>query len=175
MTKTRPVPVYWDSCVFIDCIQKFQPHFADIEPILENAINGTIVIVASAISLAEVVKLNQSTDPEEKQAQTIQDFFENDYIALRALDRMTASLAGSFVRKHNLKPADAVHVATAIHAGCHALLTYDGEQRGNKPKRNKTFLLDMDRKIDPSLQIEMPGDYLRKHGSLPLFRNTAQP
>ena len=75
---SRPVPLYWDSCVHIDCIQEHRPHYDDISGILEDARSGKVLIVASTLVLAEVVKLRQSQEPLEQQAELIREFMEND-------------------------------------------------------------------------------------------------
>jgi predicted nucleic acid-binding protein len=122
-----------------------------LKTIVRDAQAGSLVLVASTLVIAEVVKLNGSTEPEKKQAKLIQDFFENDYIEIRTVDRLTAELAVEISREHGLKPPDAIHVATAILHGCHCLQTYDGEN-GDSRK-----LLAFDGKIGwPFLPIKLP-------------------
>ena len=98
--------------------------------------------------MAEVVK--ESCDsPNSKLSKTdaakIRDFFENDFVTIRNVDRLIAERAGEFVREHNLKPPDAIHAATALSFKCDCLHTYDKK------------LLRLDGKIGwPTLSIKAP-------------------
>jgi predicted nucleic acid-binding protein len=151
--RVRQERIYWDSCVFISCIERTPSRYSILKTIIRDAEEGSLVLVASTLVIAEVTKLNGSTELEKKQAQLIQDFFENDYIEIRALDRLTAEQAAEISRKYGLKPPDAIHVATAIRHGCSCLQTYDGEQ-GCQGK-----LLAFDNKIGwPALAIRLPSE-----------------
>jgi len=81
---TKPTRVYWDSCVYIDCIQKTPGRFDVLKGLLREAEHGGIILVASALVVAEVVKLNACSDSDAEQASRIRSFFENDYIQIRA-------------------------------------------------------------------------------------------
>ncbi|MGA2033073.1 MAG: type II toxin-antitoxin system VapC family toxin [Thermoguttaceae bacterium] len=143
--------IYWDSCVYISCIEKTPDRYPILQTIIREAQAGSLVLVASTLVIAEVVRLNGSTEPEREQANRIQEFFENDYIEIRAVDRLTAEYAAEISRTHGLKPPDAIHVATAIHHKCDCLQTYDGQQ-GCRGK-----LLALNGKIGwPALSIQLP-------------------
>jgi predicted nucleic acid-binding protein len=154
-TKTKPVFVYWDSCVFIAAIQQETARYAVLEAIIADAKDGKVVIVASVLVRAEVAKLNQSTECLPDQVHRIAAFFENDFIELRDTTEAIAAEAASIHRAHNLKIMDALHVATAIHTPCRVFHTYDGTTR--KPGRTKAYLLELDGKIGrPPLRIIQP-------------------
>jgi PIN domain len=77
-------------------------------------------------------------------------FFENEFIAVRNLDRVCAEHSRAIIRNHGLKPADAIHVATALLPKVDVLHTYD-----------KEHLIPLDKKIIPPqggspLRIEEP-------------------
>ena len=75
----------------------------------------------------------------------IRDFFENDYIVIRNVDRLIAEKAGDIVRTHPIKPPDAIHIATALSSKCECLHTYDKK------------LLHLDGKVGwPTLSIKLP-------------------
>jgi predicted nucleic acid-binding protein len=151
MPTNDPTRIYWDSCLYIACIQKEQKRFPTLRAIMKMAEEGKVVLIASTLVIAEVVKLNASSQAASKQAKKIRDFFENEYIKVRALDRATAENAAEISRKHGLKPMDAVHIATAIATKCHCLQTYDGEQ--GDPKK----MLAFNGKIGtPPLTIQLP-------------------
>jgi predicted nucleic acid-binding protein len=146
----EPARIYWDSCAYISCIEQTEGREVLLD-ILKLAQDGKIVLVASTLVIAEVVKLNSSSESAKMQAAKIRDFFENDYIKVRYLDRSTAEKAAEFSREFGIKPPDAVHIATAIAAKCECFHTYDGE------KGCRTKLLAFDGKIgDPALSIKRP-------------------
>ena len=73
-----------------------------------------MTIVTSAISIVEVNKLSDAPALREDESKKILAFFENPYIAIRAVDRQTAELAHELTRTHGLVNLDAIHVATAL-------------------------------------------------------------
>ena len=147
----KPIPIYWDSCVYIDCIQQTPERYDVLAEIVTEAQNGKIVLVASALIVAEVSKLAGLGVEIAEQTNRIRLFFENDFISIRNVTRRVAEDAARFGREHSIKPADAVHVATALHYECVSFQTYDGESKC----RGK--LLALDGKVGtPPLKIEVP-------------------
>ena len=147
----EPLRVYWDSCVYIDCIQRHPDRHAVLDAIVEQAKNGEIVLVASALVLAEVSKLNDPNATIQEETKRILRFFENDYIKVRNVTRSIAEHAADMTRRHSIKPSDAIHVATALAGKCISLQTYDGVQ-GSRGK-----LIALDGKTgNPPLRIEVP-------------------
>jgi predicted nucleic acid-binding protein len=143
----KPRLVYWDSCVFIDSLQQTPEWLPVLSAIMRAAQSGDAVIVTSALTLAEVVTAGVGSDQHEH---IIRGLFENQYIAVRDLDRPTATRARQIVRDHRLKPQDAIHVATALGAQVSCLHTRDGSDR-------KRGLLDLDGKVgSPPLAITVP-------------------
>ena len=148
---TEPQRIYWDSCVYISCIEGTPDRVDVLHKILQLAEAGEIVFVASALVIAEVSRIKNSAADVAEQAKTIRAFFENDFIAVRGVDRKTAEDAAEIGRQTGLRGADCVHVATAIRWKCRSFQTYDGEM-GN-PKK----LLAFNGKIGvPPLTIELP-------------------
>jgi predicted nucleic acid-binding protein len=151
MPTNEPIRVYWDSCLYIACIQKERGRYPVLKAIIKMAEEGDIELVASTLVIAEVVKLKGLTISMARQAKKIREFFENPYIKVRALDRATAEDAAEIVRKFGLKPEDSVHIATALATKCRCLQTYDGEKGG--PGK----MLAFDKKIGtPPLSIVLP-------------------
>lgn len=144
--------IYWDSCVFIDCIQETADRIKILESIVEAAKSGEVRILTSTLAIAEVVRCEPDRALSKDDADKIKAFFENDFISVRQLDRETAELAADISRQYGLKPPDAIHVATAIKHKCQVLNTYDGR---NKKKKGK--LLKYDGQIGvPPLKIQEP-------------------
>jgi predicted nucleic acid-binding protein len=107
-------------------------------------------LVTSALSIAEVAKVNNDKPLTAKQEKQIEAFFENDYIELVTVDRFVAERARSIVRGFGLKPSDAVIVACALMAEASVMHTYDEK------------VLKRDGKIGlpgkPLLEIKEPSD-----------------
>jgi predicted nucleic acid-binding protein len=138
--------LYWDSSVFIDLIERTSSRIQILEAIVQSAERGEARIVTSALTLAEVSKLNNLGLLPEWKEKLIVKFFENEYIAVRNVDRVTSEHARPIIRNHALKPPDALHVATALLARVDVLHTYD-----------TTHLLPLDKKVgQPPLRIEEP-------------------
>ena len=145
--------IYWDSCVFIDSLQQTPGRYDVLREIVESAKRKETEIVTSAFSIAEVVAITDDRPVSPTDVQKIKDFFENEYIKLRQLDRQTVELAADIGRTHSIKPPDAVHIATALLAKCRELQTYDGL---GKPASKKRMLF-YDGKIgSPTLAIKIP-------------------
>ena len=69
----KPALLYWDSCVFISCIQHDPRRFATLEAIVEEARSGKIILVASTMVLAETVKLSGDDALRKQEEQKIHD------------------------------------------------------------------------------------------------------
>lgn len=148
--------IYWDSSVFIDWLEgRIPERVALIEPVLRAAKNGDVLIVTSAWALAEVVRIKGQplSDVDE---QKIIEFFEQAYIQVRPLDMRVAATSRAICRKPTdtgkmLKPKDAVHVATAMHARIGRLHTFDSDSL--VPFSDMFRLRD----TDPFVKISLPG------------------
>jgi predicted nucleic acid-binding protein len=127
-----PSRVYWDSCCFIGLLQQEDDKVVGLTDLAQKAAAGDLVIVTSALAIAEVCKLPEAGLQPEDQAQKILAFFENPYIVVRSLDRMIATRANMIARQQGVKPPDAVHLATGILTGCEVLYTYDSKKMKNR-------------------------------------------
>lgn len=135
---TSPRRVYWDACAWIALIQKekivqdtklLEDRFMMCRTVIEAAKRGSIEILTSTFSLAEVCK-----DPAIKgqKPETVADYFENDYILLVNVDRMVGERARMLMTSGiaGLKPADSIHIATAAISGVEELHSFDGRLIG---------------------------------------------
>ena len=127
-----PIKVYWDSCCFIGLLQNEPDKAPALSDLSGKAAAGDLVIVTSALSIAEVCKLPGTGTQPEEQTKKVLGYFENPYIVVRSLDRLIAERANRIARDTGIRPPDAVHVATAIITGCEVLYTYDGKKKGPK-------------------------------------------
>ncbi|HLN30459.1 MAG TPA: type II toxin-antitoxin system VapC family toxin [Gemmataceae bacterium] len=146
-----PSSAYFDSCLFIELLQKGNPgRFGDCEDLWQKAVRHDLWIVTSAIAIVEVHKLGK-TPGDDEESKTILRFFEHERIAVRPADRQTVEMAHELARSHGLACMDAIHVATALIAKVQVFYTYDG------PKKGRKGLLKQNGKIgNPPLSIQQP-------------------
>jgi len=92
--------------------------------VLQGAERGVVEIVVSTISLAEVLCKNPLAGFDD---QKVRDYFDNDYILLVGVDKRVGDRARQLMLAGypKLKPADAIHVATAALADAEELHTFD--------------------------------------------------
>lgn len=151
--------IYWDSCVFLDRLKRKPERIAILETITDAAENGDFIIVTSAITLAEVIKLPELGTSTQDQISTIETFFENPWLNIRIVDEVIARNAAEIRRSSGLKTCDAIHVATALKYKIPILHTYDGLNEDGSIKEGK-FLLAHNEVFggEPKLKIEVPSD-----------------
>ncbi len=122
---TKPFLAYWDSCVFISAIERTPGRIQIIDVLREQASLNKVLIVTSSIVMAEVIKFVPKGKELELEMQQISDYMENPWMTRRAADNVITTKAGYLRRQFNLKLADAIHLATALHYEVDHLHTYD--------------------------------------------------
>lgn len=116
---------YLDTWVYVADIQGERGREVSAR-ILRAAERGDLTIVASTLVIAELVHAPgrpELVTPEHDAA--IERRFLNDWTELVELDVEIAIRARRVAREHGLKPADAVHVATALQADADVFLSWD--------------------------------------------------
>jgi len=127
-----PSSAYFDSCLFIELLQKGNPtRFADCEDLWLKATRHDLWVVTSSIALVEVHKFGKRAGGDEE-SKAILQFFQHERIAVRLVDRQTAELAHGLARESDIGCMDAIHVATALIAKVQVFYTYDGQKKGRK-------------------------------------------
>jgi len=121
---------YLDSNIYIATIKgpkTEDPHkVATSAAILDLAENGSFQIYASTFVEAEVIKAPGEPEPLTlDQERVIAEYLDREFIVWIEVDRLIAQKARQLARQFGMKPPDAVHVATAIRAGCDQFLTWD--------------------------------------------------
>ena len=115
---------YWDSHAFLAVFNK-EPGCEMYREVLTLAEKGEVLILTSAITLVEVVKIKGKEPMRQEDEHAIREFFEHSYIKVFDVARKLAEEARKLVWEKKLDPKDAVHVATAISAGAEAIHTTD--------------------------------------------------
>jgi predicted nucleic acid-binding protein len=119
---------YWDSVVFLAYFLAEAGRVDLCETGLEDAEKGKVLIITSALTLAEVLALRGGPriPPDPNLKKKVIDFFKNEYIAVQNVTRNVAETARDLVWDHGIKPKDAIHVASALNAKVMVLETFDG-------------------------------------------------
>ncbi len=108
---------YWDSCTFLGLLKGEADKIDECRNAMRAAEKGDIKIVTSAFTLTEVLKLKGAEPIPPSDAEKVRGFFANEYIVVHDVDRAIAEKAQELVWFHNVKPKDAVHLATALTTG----------------------------------------------------------
>lgn len=118
---------YWDSAAFLAYFQEEARRVDRCAAVLEEAEKGTILVVTSALTLAEVLALRGQPrlPPTPELKRKVIDFFKNEYISVQNVTRQVAEMARDLVWDHAVAPKDAVHVASALVIETPILETFD--------------------------------------------------
>jgi predicted nucleic acid-binding protein len=136
---------YWDADAFLGHFNGEPDKMAACESVLQAAEAGRLLIVTSALTIAEVlyVKGHKAMPPEKRQK--VAAFFKQPYISVQNVTRKIAELARDLYWDANVRPKDAVHVATALIYRLPELNTFD------------KHLLGLNGKVgDPTITIRIP-------------------
>lgn len=141
---SRPVSVYWDSCVFIDLINGSPDRAPTARAILEEvAAKQERRVLTSVLAKVEVAfsAEERATQQLDAQARAAIDAFWadgsvieivelHDFVADSARDLMRYSISQGW----RLTPLDAIHLASAQWAGATEIHTYDTEWARYAPR-----------------------------------------
>jgi predicted nucleic acid-binding protein len=131
--------IYWDSDAFLGWLQEEADKVELCRGTLERAEAGEVLVVTSALTLAEVLWRRGGPRLPRDKADTLKKFFRRSCFRIRGVTRRIAEDARDLHWLHGIDPKDAVHVATAIEGGIPTLETFDGVllgksgQVGNPP------------------------------------------
>ena len=134
MTMARIPRIYWDACTWIAYINQeksirmqdgqLENRFAMCSTILNQAIHKKLEIVTSAFTLAEVCKKPEIRD---SRLESLSAFFDKSYILIVPVDMAIGRQAQIMQSSGlvNLKPADAIHLASSQRASVVEMHTFD--------------------------------------------------
>ena len=105
---------YWDAVTFLGWLSEEPDKVPDCKPVLESAEAGNITLVTSALTIVEVIWLKGYKKVDSIHAKKIEAFFRRSWIVVREVDRFIAEDARELVWNKNVKPKDAIHLATAL-------------------------------------------------------------
>lgn len=118
---------YWDSAVFLAWFNEEEKNYQKCQGVIKLAEDGDLVIITSALTLVEVIKLKNHPSLASSDEIKIRRFFEQEFISVRPLDRVIAEEARQLIWKHHVMPKDSVHLATALKMKLDTFDTFDGD------------------------------------------------
>ena len=121
----KPGPVTLDTQVFIYFIEEDKQFLPLVKPLFEAIDHGALLAVTSGLTLMEVLVVPYRTGNF-----SLADRYEALLTRSRGLrfvdvDRPLLRAAAQLRAAYRLKPPDAIQVAAAMVANCHAFLTND--------------------------------------------------
>lgn len=118
--------IYWDSCCFLGLLNSEQDEVRACQGAMKKAEAGELIIMTSAITFIEVIKMKGKPKVKKAMETTIQKFFANSFIYIRNVDREVGIKARDLMWRHGaLQPKDSIHLATALLHKIPTLHTFD--------------------------------------------------
>jgi len=115
---------YWDSNIILAWLKK-ETGWEKCQGVFAAFEKNDVQIITSAITIAEVIYLKGRPLITQDKSDIICRFFERDILIIN-VDRDTAENARKLIwENQNLKPNDALHIASAIMAGVSIMDTFD--------------------------------------------------
>lgn len=126
--------LYWDTCTWLGLINQEPGKIDRCRYIIEEARKGNIQIWTSTFTLAEVFKKNCAAGVpamgiSAEMDVDFEDYIAQDFVTLVQVDFDIGVQARRLLRGHPKlkKPADAIHLATAVLNNVDELHTFDGD------------------------------------------------
>ena len=119
----------FDTAPLIYFVEQHPVYWGRMQSIMQLVDAGHVAGVASTLALAEVLvqplraRNNQLADQYE------QVVANSHFFRLEPITTTVARTAADLRARHQLRIPDALHIATALVAGCDAFLTNDGDLR----------------------------------------------
>lgn len=133
--------IYWDSDCFLGHFKAEDGKAEKCDGVIQRAERGEALIVTSAFTLAEVLWMRGGPRLSKDKTELIQKFFRRSIIRVYNLSRKISEAAQILVWDSNIKPKDAIHVATAIHLNADAMETFDSSLIGKSGTVGSPLLL----------------------------------
>ena len=120
--------IYWDTMLFVYWFED-NPRYADrVEEIYRKMRQRQDKLLTSAFTLGEILA-GLSRGGKTGEASKIRQLFESYEVELISFTGETAERYGQIRGTSHVSPADAIHLASAAHAGVDLFLTNDRELR----------------------------------------------
>ncbi len=117
--------VYIDTNVFIYFLDRHDTFFKLVEPLFQACISHKFFGTTGDAAVAEVMVGPYRQDDPALAARFKRFFAQKGFLTIVPHDSEVFDAAAMLVARKRLKFIDALHVATAIHAGCQFFITND--------------------------------------------------
>ena len=121
--------VYLDTNIFIYTVEGYAPEETFLRELLAALEDGRFTAVTSELTLAEVLVKPFELGREDVAAAYIELLTASDRLAVLPVDRAILVEAARQRAALGMRMPEAVHVATALAAGCELFLTNDSRLR----------------------------------------------
>ena len=146
---------YRDSDCFLGWLQAEPDKVVNCKQVLSAAEDGKILIVTSALTIAEVLALRGRDKIPATERAKVEAFFRQEYIVVRNITRRISESARTFVCDYGVAPK----------AGVPLMNTFDKKLRSKSGKiGNPALLVEIPNWVEPMLPMEMPKDNTAKPG-----------
>lgn len=123
---TGKIKVYWDSDCFLGLLKEETDKISACQGTINKAEKGELLIITSAITFIEVIKMPGEKPLKRDAEKKIEQFFKNSFINIINVDREIGIIARDLLWKHKyLQPKDSIHIASAIFHKIPKLNTFD--------------------------------------------------
>ena len=116
--------VLLDTSAIIYFLTGREPYMAHLVPLFNRVLTGQTTAFVSTVTEAELL-VRPEKEGDREAALHIADLLSEDGIEVIPMNRRIARRAASVRARHDLAPADAIIVATAIESGCDAVVGND--------------------------------------------------
>lgn len=149
--------VYWDSVAFLGLLNGEPDKAASCEDVWKAGERGLLVIVTSTLTVAEVIYAKGVPKLDPAKRPLVNNFFRAGHIVQKPLTRTIAELARDVVWDSNVRPKDAVHVATSAYYKIKEFHTFDDGLLNAKSIQVNGFSVAV-QKPYATRQLELPHD-----------------
>lgn len=144
---------YWDANTFSGFLNGEEDKYSYCESVLEQAKNGHVLIITSALTIAEVLFIKGGPKLESSKREKIERFFRAEYISVKNVTRAISEDARDIYWDNGISPKDAIHVATAAFYKIPVLHTFDIPLIGKSGLIIKGHTLKIEK---PSIPHQLP-------------------
>lgn len=117
--------IYWDSDCIIAYLQNEAGKADQCSYLLERADRGEVIVITSTLAIAEVLWMRGGPKIGREKAEIVNKFFRRSIFRVVDVTRKIAERAQLLVWENDIRPKDAIHVATALQSGVLFLETFD--------------------------------------------------